>query len=159
MKPMRRTDKLKSEDFGKSVIAQAEYGILSLVDEMGNPYAVPISHVLVDNTIYIHGAHSGTKLDLIAQHSRVCFTCVSSTYLIAQEFTTDYKSAIAYGDASVVDSDEEKDRALDAIVQKYAPEFPREAEKYIQKHYSATTVIKIEIDYITAKAQHMKEKS
>jgi hypothetical protein len=131
----------------------APYGVLSLSSDEGLPYAIPISFALVDNTIYMHGASEGTKLNLIAQNPKAVFVCVGRTRLLPQQFTTEYESAVATGDIRILTTRREKRVGLRALARKYSPDFSSEAEAYIDRAIDTTTVIAIAIDCITAKAK------
>ena len=57
---VRRQDRLLSESDAVSLLREGEYGCLSLVDEAGNPYGIPISYVWDGNeSIYLHCAPEG----------------------------------------------------------------------------------------------------
>ena len=150
---MRRKDRQQGREIALRIIAQAEYGILSMIDHQGTPYAVPVSHALLNDTIYIHGSLVGKKLDLIPSQSRVAFTCVGKTYLRPALFTTDYESAIAYGRIAIVSDSQVKRSALQAIAKKYCCEFLVEADEYINHAFDEVAVIAITIEEITAKAR------
>ena len=149
---MRRIDRQLDDAEALKIMAKAEYGVLSLVDTDGSPYAIPVSPAIAGSTIYIHSAMVGTKLDIIANNNKVSLTCVGYTCLQPSKFTTEYESAIAYGTAELVTDEEEKRLALMAISKKYAPTFPHEATKHIEKHVTQTAVIRITISQATAKA-------
>ena len=42
---VRRRDRLLSEQRATELIRIAEYGVLSMIDEDGQPYAIPVNHV------------------------------------------------------------------------------------------------------------------
>ena len=61
---MRRKDRAMDEKFALQVLDNAGYATISMYD--GNePYAVPISHVRNENTIYFHCAKLGRKIDIL----------------------------------------------------------------------------------------------
>lgn len=156
MKMMRRTDRQQTEEFGRRILTEAQYGVLSLVDGMHGkprPYAIPISHALVDNTIYIHGASEGAKLRLIAENDCVVFTCVGKTHLLPAQFSTEYESVVVTGRATIVDDLEEKRTGLMALARKYSPEYEDEAIAYIERAHKQTSLIAISIETISAKAK------
>ncbi|MFA5698816.1 MAG: pyridoxamine 5'-phosphate oxidase family protein [Sphaerochaeta sp.] len=150
---MRRKERQQDREVALRIIAEAEYGVLSMVDHQGKPYALPVSHAVVNDTIYIHGALEGKKLDLIPSQSRVAFTCVGKTHLRPALFTTDYESAIAYGRIAIVSDSQVKRSALQAIAKKYSGEFLVEADEYITSAFDEVTVIAITIEEVTAKAR------
>ena len=158
MDMMRRKERQQDNEFARTVIATAEYGILSMVDADSMPYAIPVSPALVGERIYIHGATTGKKLETIAHNNKVCLNCISRTHLLPSEFTTEYESATAYGTASVVDDVAEKIEALLAIARKYSPDYLDEAVDYIERAIRKTTVICITVEKLTAKAKFPNQK-
>jgi nitroimidazol reductase NimA-like FMN-containing flavoprotein (pyridoxamine 5'-phosphate oxidase superfamily) len=158
MTQIRRKEREKEKAFAYKVIDKAEYGVLALVDENNKAYAIPLSFVRIDDTIYIHSANEGKKLELIKKNSNVSFTCVGDTQLLSSQFSTYYESAILFGKASIVENNEEKQQALEAIAAKYSPTFAKEALTYIKENWERTTLIRIEIESISGKANLPKNK-
>ncbi len=151
-KPVRRTDRLLSEEGIRALLREAEYGFLGTVDEDGAPYVTPLSFVCEEDVIYIHCALEGQKLDNIRRDGRVCFSVAGGTEVISKQFTTRYRSALVRGRAEMVEG-EEKRRALLLLCQKYAPDQMDKAPLAIEKSFSRTGVIRIAIDSITGKAK------
>jgi nitroimidazol reductase NimA-like FMN-containing flavoprotein (pyridoxamine 5'-phosphate oxidase superfamily) len=156
---MRRTDRQQSEDFGRKVLQSASYGVLSLVDKSGEPYAIPLSFALADQTIYLHSATEGEKLRILAANPQAVFTCVGKTRVLPDKFSTEYESAIVSGLAHVVTDHAQKRAGLLALAQKYSPQYHKEAESYIERMIDKTTVIALTIQKITAKARLPKKES
>lgn len=132
-----------------ALLARAKTGHLGTVRESGAPYVVPVQFVLLDGKIYLHGAAEGEKLENMLRDKRVCFE-------VCQEFglsyskdagqacavNTKYESAIAFGEARVVQEQEERLRALRALVEKYVPEFSQKG--FSEQSLGRTAVIAIE---------------
>lgn len=154
---MRRIDRQQDETFARKVLANAEYGVLSLVDGQGKPYAVPLSYVLSDDTIYIHGATEGTKLRILEQEHNAAFTCVGHTNILPGQFSTEYESVVVFGQANIVTDVEEKQRALLLLAKKYSPEFDIQAKAYVDRALEQTAVVAISIESLTAKAKLPKQ--
>ncbi|RCK78514.1 MAG: Pyridoxamine 5'-phosphate oxidase-related, FMN-binding [Candidatus Ozemobacter sibiricus] len=62
---------LSAEAMAK-ILREEDTGYLGLVDG-DRPYVVPVSYAFLDETIVIHGAMTGRKLDLIRRNPRACF--------------------------------------------------------------------------------------
>ena len=78
-------------------------GVVSMVDDAGAPYAVPVNLVREDNRVYFHSAMAGKKADCMRKHPNVCVACVESGAEIDQPgLTTRYASAILTGTAAEV---------------------------------------------------------
>jgi nitroimidazol reductase NimA-like FMN-containing flavoprotein (pyridoxamine 5'-phosphate oxidase superfamily) len=72
---------------------------------------------------------------------------------MANEFDTDYESAIVFGKATRVIKNSEKEEILLSVLNKYSSEFMKAGKNYMKKYWDDTTVIKIQIEHITGKAR------
>ena len=64
--PMRRADRLVSEEKAREIMEQAEYGIIMTADGGGQPYGVAVSHVVDGDKVYFHcAANVGRKIENI----------------------------------------------------------------------------------------------
>ena len=157
MKPMRRIDRQRDETFARELLHRCEYAVLSTVNPDGSPYCIPISPVLVENTIYFHCALEGQKVENILNNARVCLACVDKTHLVPEHFTTEYQSAVVTGEAHMVDSEAEKRFALRKLCEKYTPNHMHLVEQNIDKSIHRTGICAIVIDSITGKEKKRKE--
>jgi nitroimidazol reductase NimA-like FMN-containing flavoprotein (pyridoxamine 5'-phosphate oxidase superfamily) len=150
MGDMRRKDKEIGTDEAINLLTDCEYGVLSTVDNDGQPYGVPLNYAYKDNCIYFHCALKGHKIDNLDDNPKVSFCAVGNTKVLPSEFSTNYVSAVAFGVASEVQGTE-RYNALVLILEKYSPDFMEEGKKYIEKLDKVTKVIKIEIQHISGK--------
>lgn len=154
MKEMRRTDRLLSREEALEILEKGEYGILATVDGDGQPYGVPLSYVVMDNKIYYHATTAGgTKYDNIIKNKKVSFTVVGNTKILPDKFGTLYESAIVFGEASIVDDEEEKLPVFREFLNKYCAEYLAEGEKYIETAGSKAMLVKVSINSITGKGR------
>ena len=149
---MRRKDREKDQEFAKQIFADCEYATFATVDSNNIPYAVPISVVIEGDYLYFHAAVEGRKLSNLKSNNYVCMSCVSYTKLLPYSFTTEYKSAVAFGKAYIVLDESEKIKALKLITLKYAAENIASFDEEIASAIDRTVVIRVEIDEITGKA-------
>lgn len=151
---MRRKDRQMSGEDTKALLNNTNYGVLSTISKDNTPYGAPISFVYTNDTIYLHSALEGHKLDNLAHNNSVCFTVVDSdsVELMPSAFSTKYKSAVVFGTISIVE-DTEKRKALEAILKKYSPDFYDAGLKYIDGAFKLTKVLKLEIIKISGKAK------
>jgi Predicted flavin-nucleotide-binding protein len=150
---LRRKDRQLSAQAANELLAQGKICHLALAAH-DEPYLVTMNYGYRDTTLYFHCAGAGKKLELLRQNSRVCFTVVADTKLVASEkacdYTMKYRSVVGYGTARLVEGHEEKSRALDVIMAQYAPgEF-----EYSQPCLAATTVFVVDIESMTAKSNY-----
>ena len=152
-KEMRRKDRKLSEEITEKLLDQSIYGILSTSDPDSYPYGTPLNYVYSDGNIYFHCAKdTGLKIENIKKNSKVSFTVVGYTNVLSHEFAMEYESAVAFGNAKEV-FDDEKGKALKALIMKYSLDYKDEGMKYIDKFYEKTSVYKIEIDFVTGKGR------
>lgn len=149
---MRKAERQLTQADAEQLLRGGEYGILSLSDDGGYGYGVPLSYVYDGTAIYFHCATDGKKLDLLAQNDKVSFCVVGNTEVLPEKFSTKYESVIAFGRAARIDG-EEKDAALAALIEKYSADFSAAGRDYIEKAKSRTVVVKIAVEKISGKAR------
>jgi nitroimidazol reductase NimA-like FMN-containing flavoprotein (pyridoxamine 5'-phosphate oxidase superfamily) len=149
---IRRSARALTVDQAREILARAEHGVLATLGADGWPYAVPVNHVLSGDTLYIHSALEGHKLDNIAHEDRVSFCAVSSATVLPHALSTLYESAVAFGRAAVVTDPAEKRRALELLAVRFCGAVTPEAENTIAAHGSRTAVVRIRLERITGKA-------
>ena len=125
---------------------------LSLSGDDNEPYGVPLSYCVQNNAIYFHCALEGRKLALLDANNRASFCVVGATELLPEKFSTRYESVIVSGVVTEV-QDDEKQRGLAGLVEKYSSSFMSEGLHYICVQWQATRVFKLSIDTISGKAR------
>lgn len=149
---VRRQDHLLDEKRALSLLEEGEYGFLAMATCEGG-YGVPINFVYQEGVVYLHCATEGRKLCAIKSDSRVTFCVVGATRLIAEQFTTAYQSVMLYGRARIVESDDERRKALMFLVKKYSAQYLDMAERAIEGSLPRTAVIAIDVERISGKAK------
>lgn len=128
---MRRNDREVTEP-AEIVDIMERCEVLHLAINTGAaPYLLPVNFGMEPDglTLYIHGAVSGTKYDLIAKDNRVGFEldCNSGLVLEAESgnCTMNYESVMGWGIMDEITEEAEKRHALDRIMKQYRGEdFP-----------------------------------
>lgn len=149
---MRRSTQAMSEEQSREALARNTAGVLSLLDENGYTYGVPMSYFLQGDTIYFHCAKMGTKLDAIRHHNKVSFTVIDQDQVIPEEYTTHYRSVIVFGTARIVTDATELDTAIRNLGRRYAPSLSEEAlELAVARSSGHVTMIALDIAHISGK--------
>ena len=148
---MRHKDRAIDEATTLEILRRGEYGVLSTVDDEGQPYGVPVNYAVSGNEIYIHCALEGHKLENIETSEKVSFCVIGKTRVLPEKFSTAYESAIVFGRAALLE-DSEKQAALEAIREKYSPEQLESGAKYIKALFDRVCVIRVSIEQLTGKA-------
>lgn len=152
MRELRRKDRAITDDEALSILAKAEYGVLSTVCPDGNPYGVPLNYCIIDNAIYFHCAIEGQKIDNIKKNKSVSFCAVGDTEILPNKFGTKYESVIASGDVEEI-FDDHKRMALEGLLKKYSSNYFEKGLEYIDTLKAKTRVFKIRIIHLSGKAR------
>ena len=148
---MRRKKQLLSKDETIEILQRGSSGVLAVSGDDNYPYAVPLSYVYADDKIYFHTAKAGHKIDSMISNNKVSFCVIDKDQIVPDEFTTYYRSAIAFGHARFLDGEEKKE-ATYLLTKKYAPQSPDEKiYDAIQRNWPTLSVVEISIDYVTGK--------
>lgn len=149
---MRRKKQQLSQQESEKILAQATSGVLAVLGDDGYPYAVPLSFAYCDGHIYFHCAKSGHKLDAIAREEKASFCVICEDHVVSREYTTYFKSVIAFGKMRRLDSQEEKWAGIEKLALKYAPLDSREnREQAILKEFPPLCVLEMRIEHLTGK--------
>ena len=149
---LRRQDRQLSESEALALLRDGEYGILSIQSEDG-VYGVPVNYALVGETIYLHCATEGRKLQLIERNPQVSFCVVGQVSLLSEQFTTNFQSVILSGQAERVFEEQERRKALQSIVMKYSPEHSAEGYRIIDELIDRVAVVAVRIDRFSGKSK------
>ncbi len=152
MNELRRKDRAITNEEAITILNKGEYGILSTVSDNGEPYGIPLSYCVIDNSIYFHCAVEGKKLEHFKNNKSVSFCVVGSTEILPNKFSTKYESVIISGNIEEV-FDDEKQVGLEGLLHKYSPEFLEKGIIYIESATEKTKVFRINITNLTGKAR------
>lgn len=168
---MKEIFELKNQEDIESLLHCIEYGTLALCVD-NTPYSVPVNFVYYNHAIYFHGSLKGKKLSILAANNKVSFSVVQDLALLPSYFSTDdgnacpatqfFSSIILQGTAHVIDVLEEKAEVLQALMQKLQKEGgyePLAVNARYEKMLKATSVVKIEIEHMSAKVKCAQHKS
>lgn len=146
---MRRKDRACSlPEFFDEVFAAANEIFIAFHDDK-YPYCLPFNFARIENKIYIHCAKEGKKLDLIRKNPHISFCIVCDVKIDTKKATTYYKSVCGLGIAAIVEDENEKRIALDAIALHYNAEKCNRPAK--DADVNRTGIFCIEIKQLTGK--------
>lgn len=151
---MRRKDRQIGPEESREILFKGEYGVLATVDGEGQPYAVPLSYIYLDNSIYFHCALEGHKIDNLRANPRVSFVVAGPAEPVYDKgFATYFESVVVFGPAREVTAEDEKRKALYALAEKYLPVDMDKADDDINHSFTRTAVWRVEPEIITGKAK------
>lgn len=149
---MRKKSREMPASFALEVFDKAPYVTVSFTNKDGKAYGLPLSLVRVKSDaypqkFYFHCAQEGEKLECIAAHPEVCLSAVSRcTPTIGPKdssFTLQYKSAVAFGIAEIVNDEKEKIEAMRLICERFLPEHMAAFDASIARSLPHTAVVRI----------------
>lgn len=146
---VRRQPKRASYDAAEiaAVLDEALVCHLGFIDG-GQPVVIPTTFARVGDQLYVHSARVGRLARAIAG-APVCVevTLLDGLVLARSAFhhSMNYRSVMAFGDARLVEGDE-KDRALQAMVEKVSPGRSDEIRGPNPRELKATAVCALALD-------------
>lgn len=150
-RPMRRFRQQLSDDESVGILKKATSGTLALLGDNGYPYAVPISYVYAEGKLYFHSALSGHKVDAIRNCDKASFCVIEQDNIHPKEFTTYFRSVIAFGRIHIVEDDAEKLSAARLLSERYNPGDDEGFQKELEKGFARMLVIRFDIEHLTGK--------
>ena len=155
---MRRTDReITDKDEIIKIIDKSDVCRIAL-SQNNIPYIVPMNFgYIFENdrlVLYFHCAKEGKKLDIIKSNPAACFEMDCSSKIIPGEkacnYSIDFESVIGFGNIVITGDGEieEKRKALNLIMQKYAPE---KMFEFSGTDIDSVTVLKFIVDDFTGK--------
>lgn len=157
---MRRKRQMLSEDDCKIILREGTSGVLALSGDDGYPYAVPLSYVYDGEKIFFHCAKSGHKLDAVRRNPKASFCVIGQDKVVPEEYTTYYRSVIAFGTVRILEDDREKYDSVQEIALKYAPLDTEEQRRAaIEREWNGLCMLEMTIEHLTGKeARELMEK-
>lgn len=147
---MRRKKQLLSKELTLEVLNRCTNGVLACIGDEDYPYAVPVSYVYHNEKIYFHSAKSGHKMDAISKNEKVSFAIIDEDKIVSEEYTSYFRSVIAFGKARIVEGDEWFE-GFKALVEKYSKDQPEEMKNKEINGCKQSNIIAIDIDHLTGK--------
>ena len=149
---MRRKKQQLTEAECVEILMRNTSGVLAVFGDGGYPYAVPLSYVYDNGTLYFHCAKSGHKLDAIKACDRVSFCVIDQDLVVPKEYTTYFRSVILFGRASIMTQEDEIRGAIEKLAVKYYPDDSKEnRDSAIEREYKAMCMVKIQIEHMSGK--------
>lgn len=155
---MRRSRQELSAYDSLAVLITSTHGVLACLGDEDYPYAVPLSYVYFNKTIYFHSAKKGHKIDAIRRNPNVSFAIVGKDDIVSERFTTFYRSVIVFGKARITRGEERKN-AFKAFVEKYSGDQPEEVKVEKLAKDTKAYIVAIDIEQISGKeSKHLLNK-
>ena len=149
---MRRKKQKLAKKECDDILRRGMSGVLALCGDGGYPYAVPLSYVYDEGKIYFHSATSGHKIDAIAANPKASFCVIDQDCVMPEEYTTYFRSVIAFGTIRILEGDAEKYAAVEKLAVKYAPDdSPENRRNIIESEWSPLCMLEMKIEHLSGK--------
>ena len=150
-RPMRRNRQQLSREECERILGRCTSGVLALTGDGGYPYAVPLSYVYAGGAIIFHSAVQGHKVDAIRRDSRCSFCVIEQDQIMPAEFTTYFRSVIAFGRIRILEEADEKVQALRLLGRRYSPNDEPGLQHEIDKSLDHVLLLCLDIDHLSGK--------
>ena len=125
--------------------------------EKEQPYVIPINFARVEDRIVLHGAKASRLLKHVEAGHPICVevTIVDGLVLARSVFhhSMNYRSVVIFGKGHLIEDQQEKLAALQAVTEHLIPGRWQEARLPNRKELNATSVVSINIDEASAKVR------
>ncbi len=148
---MRRHRQQLSREECERILNRCTSGVLALAGDGGYPYAVPLSYVYADGAIIFHSAVEGHKVDAIKRDNRCSFCVIEQDEIKPAEFTTYFRSVIAFGRIHILETADEKVQALRLLGRRYSPGDEPGLQHEIDKSLDHVLILRLDIDHLSGK--------
>lgn len=149
---MRRKRQLLSSRESIDILRSQTSGVLALLGDNDYPYSVPISFVYDNSKIYFHSAKEGHKIDAIKKCNKASFCVVHQDNIVPEEYTTYYKSVIAFGKVRILEDKKEIRESIEKLAIKYHPKDSEAGRsKVIERAQNSFCMIEFSIEHMTGK--------
>ena len=155
MREMNQIKRKLSDEVTFALLKKGEHGVLALNGDDGYPYAVPITYSYFDNFIYFHSANHGYKIDILKKNQKACLSVIISVEVLPSQFSAKYESVIVTGEIEFVEDKNEKNRALEYLIDQYSSEFKEIGMKFVNGPFGEkTSVFKMKIREVSGKGKY-----
>jgi nitroimidazol reductase NimA-like FMN-containing flavoprotein (pyridoxamine 5'-phosphate oxidase superfamily) len=123
----------------------------------GHPYVIPTLHARVGDVVYVHGSTASRMVRTLASGLPCSLTVTLLDGIVlarsAYHHSANYRSATVLGRATLVESDEERLRALEAFSEHLVPGRWARVRPPNRQELRATQVLALRLDEASAKAR------
>ena len=149
---LRRKEQALPQTECEAILQRGETCVLALAGDDGYPYAVPVNYCYAEGKAYIHCAKEGHKLDAIRRDSKASLTVIDCAKVLPEEYSTHYRSVIAFGRMRILEDEGEMRRALSLFAAHLAPDESEEARlREIDRWFPSVSVLEFTPEHSSGK--------
>ena len=111
-----------------------------------------MSYAYEDGKLYLHGSRTGHRHDCVTFCDRASFCVIQQDQVVPEEYTTYYRSVIAFGTIRISRDDTERRHAITKIGKKYFPtDLQEHLDAVIDKEFIPMEIFVLDIEHLTGK--------
>ena len=148
---LRRKNQVLPQEETLAILRRGTSGVLAVLGDEGYPYAVPLSYVYEDGRLLFHCAREGHKLDAIRGCDKASFCVIDQDRVGPEEFTTLFRSVIAFGRARILEGEEERRSALLLLGRRYSPGDEAALGAEVASSLAHVCMVELVIEHLTGK--------
>lgn len=146
----------KDFDLACSIIDEARMCHVGVTLD-GQPYVIPMALGRHDSDLLLHGSVVSRLMNSLCEGLPCCVTVTHLDGLVlarsAFHSSMNYRSVMVFGTARLISDPEEKQIALDALVEHLAPGRLEELRPSSQKELNATSILRLPIETFSIKSR------
>lgn len=148
---MRRFKQQIPQEEAIKILQENKSGVLSLVDDEGKPYGVPINYAFADGRLLFHCAKQGRKMDAVRKNPYGSFCVIHKDEVVLETFSNSYTSVIVSGKLRVLEDKEELKKDIYIFMDSYVNRDYPNLDKEINDFLPALAIIEMIPDEICGK--------
>lgn len=123
----------------------------------GQPVVIPTLHARLQDRLYLHGSAASRMLRTLEKGVPVCATATLVDGLVlarsAFHHSVNYRSVVVFGQATLVEPEQERLRALELFTEKLVPGRWADVRAPTRKEMKGTKVLSLPLDEASAKVR------
>ena len=147
----KKNQEITDKKILEEILSEAKICRIAMSDN-DKPYLLPFNYGYRDNSIYIHSAPEGKKIDLLKKNNYVCFETEQKAVIVkhdqACKWATVYRSVVGYGNIEIITDFNEKQKGLEIIMTHNGAPYNISFEK---KQVDTIVILKLVIEQISGK--------
>ena len=149
---LRRSRQALPAEACEEILARGTSGVLAVSGDEGYPYAVPLNYVYSGGRLYFHCAKSGHKLDALARSDKASFCVIDQDQIVPEEYTSYFRSVIAFGQVRVIEDAQQKRAAIEALAIRFSPDdSAQNRSDVIERDWAPLCMLEMEIEHLSGK--------
>ncbi|MDO5037379.1 MAG: pyridoxamine 5'-phosphate oxidase family protein [Tissierellia bacterium] len=151
-RPIQRKDQALSKEETLAIVKRGTHGVLALLGDQDYPYSLPLSYLFREGKFYFHTAKAGHKIDALKNSDKASFCIVDQDQVVPEEFTSYFRSAIAFGRISILEDPQEKREAILLLSKRYYPGASKEeVDRCMTGSFDQMDILVLEVEDLKGK--------